>query len=149
MRMPPISPCPDDRPLGRTSQGLRWVFWRSATPGEALHHQPVADGVLGQRPWLDEVVEVIGAPSLRARTGEAIAAERLAAHLRAGDSAVHVQIPYRGSLLYVANGRGVAGEQAARQRNRKRLDDVHRVLDVAHALNCQHRSKDPPIANGR
>src|SRR5688500_11085530 len=108
-----------------------WTPWSSM---RELHHEAVAHGVLGHHARLDELREVAGAAGLRPGAGEAVAAERLARDHRAGDRAVDVEVADRGAVDDVVDGVRVAGEQAAGEPERGRVDAVAGVLDVAHPL---------------
>ena len=83
------------------------------------HNQPVAHRVLAHRPRLDELQQVVGAAGLQAGPRQPVAAERLAADHRAGDPAVDVQVADRRALADAADGRRVAGEQPAGERERR------------------------------
>ena len=84
----------------------------------------MAHRVLGHRARLDELEQVVGAAGLRPGARQAVAAERLAADHRAGDPAVDVQVADRGALADVADGRRIAREQPAGERERKAVDDL-------------------------
>src|SRR6516165_2732892 len=99
--------------------------------------QPVTHRVLGDRPWLDEMEQVVRPTGLGAGSGQPVSAERLARDHRTGDAAVHVQIADRGPVTDVADSRRITGEQAAGQGERQPVDDLAAVLDAAHALDRQ------------
>src|SRR3954471_5648120 len=108
-----------------------WIPWSSMPPGwhfRVSDDQAVAHGVLRHHLRLDELQEVVGPARLRPGAGQAVAAERLASHHRAGDRAVDVEVADRGAVDDVVDGVRIAGEQAARERERGLVDAVARVL---------------------
>src|SRR3954466_8305471 len=86
------------------------------------HDEPVAHGVLGHDPRLDELQEVRGAAGLGAGAGEPVAAERLAAHPPAGDLAVDVEVADGRAVLDVVDGPRVAREQPAGEAEGRGVD---------------------------
>src|SRR5436305_14244779 len=75
------------------------------------HHEPVADGVLGHRPGLDEVKEIVRTARLGTGPGQPVAAERLPSYLGAGDSAVDIQVSDRASRPQVADRAGISRDR--------------------------------------
>ena len=60
-----------------------------------VHDEPVARGVLGHDARFDELQQVVRAAGLRPDSGAPVTAEWLPADLRAGDSAVDVEVSHR------------------------------------------------------
>jgi len=85
------------------------------------------------------VQQVVVSAGLRAGPRQPVAAERLAPDHRPGRRAVDVEVADRRALDDTLNGARVAAEQPARQRDRQRVDAVHRLVDAGDGLDRQQR----------
>src|SRR5439155_3315139 len=90
----------------------------------------------------DELEEIVRASGLGPDTGEAASAEWLAAHQRAGDTPVDVQVADQELLARPRDVAGATGKEPAGERVLARVGEGQGFVEVPRPQDGQHRPED-------